>query len=214
VSTKLLVIRHGNTFDAGQTPVRVGLGTDMPLSSSGREQAITLGRYLKISGLRPVAAFSSELIRTQETAELAFREADISCRIERMEIFNEIDYGPDEGKTEEEVIERIGAEALELWNKSGIVPDGWLFDVGAAVKNWKDFAAVSESKYRDGVIMVFSSNGIARFAPHLTGDFEKFSEKFKIKMSTGALSIFEKNPGEEYWSVVAWNLRPKDYVHL
>jgi probable phosphoglycerate mutase len=153
------------------------------------------------------------LKRTYETAEIAFREAGFSCEIEKIGIFNEIDYGPDEGKTEEEVLARIGAEALELWNKSGIVPEGWIFNSKVAIENWKNFAAASEDAYRDGVLMVFTSNGIARFIPHLTGDFKKFSEKFDIKMSTGALSIFEKDINEKYWNVIYWNLKPKDYVY-
>ena len=40
--TQLLIVRHGNTFETGETPRRVGLRTDLPLSSSGRKQANAL----------------------------------------------------------------------------------------------------------------------------------------------------------------------------
>ncbi|MDR1494433.1 MAG: histidine phosphatase family protein [Rickettsiales bacterium] len=210
MGTKLIVVRHGNTFDKGQIPLRVGARTDIPLSSSGREQAVILGKYLKLSGIKPEAVFSGELARTWETAELALEEAGVNCRVKKLKIFNEIDYGPDEARTEEEVIARIGPEAMEMWNKSALVPDGWIFDPEAAVKNWKDFGTMLESEYRDKITMVFTSNGIARFTPYLTSDFEGFSREFNIKMSTGALSIFEKDFSEKYWKVTSWNLKPKD----
>jgi probable phosphoglycerate mutase len=212
MATRIIVARHGNTFDRGEVPVRVGVRTDIPLSSSGREQAVILGKYMKLVGIKPKAVFSSELRRTYETADIALMEAGLDCGVERRSIFNEIDYGEDEGKTEEEVVGRIGIEAMELWNKSGIVPNGWIFDAEAAIKNWQKFAAMVEEKYTEEVVMVFTSNGIARFAPQLTGNFEKFSREFDIKMSTGALSIFEKNVGEENWAATGWNIRPKDHI--
>jgi len=45
--TIMLIARHGNNFDPGQTAVRVGIRTNLPLSASGRQQAINLGNYLK-----------------------------------------------------------------------------------------------------------------------------------------------------------------------
>ncbi len=44
--TKLIIIRHGNTFNPDQTPLRVGAGTDIPLVTSGREQAKNIGLWL------------------------------------------------------------------------------------------------------------------------------------------------------------------------
>ncbi|GHU30173.1 hypothetical protein FACS1894152_8470 [Bacilli bacterium] len=210
--TRLVVVRHGNTFDKGQKVVRVGLKTDMPLSSSGQEQAVALGRYLKLTRLLPDKVFSGKLCRTHETAEIALREAGIHCDVKKLGIFNEVDYGPDEGKTEEELIERIGADALELWNSSAILPPDWIFDDKLAVRNWCSFASMVEKKYQDKIVMVFTSNGIARFSPYITGDFDSFAKKFDIKMSTGAISIFEKNGKETNWNAVEWNLKPKDYV--
>lgn len=212
MTTKLIIVRHGNTFDKGQVPVRVGLRTDMSLSASGREQAVVLGKYMKLSGIDPEAVFSSELRRTYETADIALKEVGIDRRVERLAIFNEVDYGVDEGKTEEELVGRIGEKALDLWNTVGIVPEGWIFDVDVTIENWRKFASMVEDRYIDRTVMVFTSNGIARFAPYITGDFEKFSKKFDIKISTGALGIFEKTNGEQNWSVVSWNLKPSNHL--
>jgi probable phosphoglycerate mutase len=53
---------------------------------------------------------------------------------------------------------------------------------------------------------VVTSNGIARFAPYITGDFEGFAAEHKIKLSTGALAVFKHENGP--WRVEGWNIRP------
>lgn len=211
--TKLIIVRHGNTFDKGEICLRVGCKTDLLLSNSGKEQAILLGKYLKLKNIIPDKVFASDLKRTYQTAEIAFKEAGISIDIEKNKIFNEIDYGPDEAKTEEEVIGRIGKDALEEWDKNAIVPKGWIFNPDEAIQNWYNFAKMIEDKYTDKLIMVFTSNGIARFAPYLTGDFEKFIQSYNIKISTSALCIFEKNQNDNFWNVLDWNIKPKDFVN-
>ncbi len=210
--TRLIIVRHGNTFNKGETCLRIGCRTDIPLSSSGKEQAILLGKYLKFKNIIPDKVFSSELKRTYQTAEIAFKETGISVSIERNKIFNEIDYGIDEAKTDEEIISRIGKDALEQWNKNAIVPDGWKFNPKEAIDNWFDFSKMIEKEYQDKVIMVFTSNGIARFAPYLTGNFDKFIENYDIKISTSALCTFIKNKNEEFWKVINWNIKPKDFI--
>ena len=45
--TTLIIARHGNTFNPGDTPTRVGKHTDMPLVEKGEAQGRALGRYLK-----------------------------------------------------------------------------------------------------------------------------------------------------------------------
>ena len=124
--------------------------------------------------------------------------------------FTEIDYGPDEGKPETEVVARVGQEAMDAWEREAIVPAGWNVSVDAIIKAWKDFAAEVERDYKDKTVMVVSSNGIIRFAPHLTGNFKKFSEEFDIKVGTGGVCILEKEDGDAYWTVKEWGIKPKD----
>lgn len=137
----LVIARHGNTFESGETPRRVGARTDLPLVEKGKEQAIALGRYLQKHRLMPDAAYSSTLRRTMETATLALRTAGIDHPVTPLSIFDEIDYGPDENKTEEEVIARIGSQAIKNWDEKAIVPDGWLADPEKITGAWHDFAA-------------------------------------------------------------------------
>ena len=111
--TTLIIVRHGNTFNKGETPTRVGARTDLPLVDKGRKQAVALGRYLKDHSLIPDAAYCSTLQRTQETAKIALSECGAKVPAYPLGIFDEVDYGPDENQTEETVINRIGAQAIQ-----------------------------------------------------------------------------------------------------
>jgi len=198
--TKLIIARHGNTFDPEDIPTRVGARTDLPLVSKGKKQAEALGRHLKDAGLIPDVAYSSTLMRTKESAEIALRACGVSLPVYALDIFNEIDYGPDENKPEDDVIARIGKEAIERWDKHAIVPQGWAFAPDTAIRDWIQFAhhitktndTVTDVIHdMDETILVVTSNGIARFAPHITDDFDSFSAEHSIKLSTGAYGLLE-----------------------
>lgn len=203
--TTLIIARHGNTFEKGETPRRVGVRTDLPLVESGRTQARAIGQWLKQNGLYPEAVYCSELQRTKETAELALKEAGYKEPIFPLAIFNEIDYGPDENKPEDAVIARIGEQAIKNWDENGIAPPGWNFDPAACIENWRNFAAHIVEDEQD-CVMVVTSNGIARFAPHITGDFEAFRQKHTLKISTGAVCVLQFENGR--WTVKDWNIKP------
>lgn len=207
MTTRLIVARHGNTFGPGDVVTRVGR-TDLPLVESGLEQGRMMGRYLKLRGMLPDVVYTSKLKRTIQTAEQMEAAAGISPPRETLEIFNEIDYGPDENKPEEDVVARLGAEALKAWDANGVVPPGWNVDPAAIVENWKAFGDEVLRKRKGQTALVVTSNGIARFAPHLTGDFEGFRERYAIKISTGALCVFEH--GGSGWVCTAWNLKPRE----
>ena len=204
--TTLIIARHGNTFGPGDTPTRVGAHTDLPLVESGIEQARTIGRYLKDNRLIPDVIYSSKLQRTYDTAKIAIKESGFTNPVFQLDIFNEIDYGPDENKTEDEVIKRIGAQAISDWDENAVVPPGWLADPALITENWIKFADQIRAHDDNETVMVVTSNGIARFAPHITGDFEGFKAAHPLKLATGALGIFSCENG--LWRVKSWNLRP------
>lgn len=213
--TTLIIARHGNTFNASDVPTRVGARTDLPLVEKGRKQAEALGIFLKENNIIPDVSYCSTLKRTQETAQIALKMCGAKIPSYAVEIFNEIDYGPDENQTEDKVIERIGVQAIQDWDHHAIVPNGWKVDPDEVIKNWKGFAT-EISKTHDTVtnnvmnisetVLVVTSNGIARFAPHITDDFDSFVQKYNLKLATGALGIlkYENN----YWAVKDWNIRP------
>jgi len=197
----LIIARHGNTFRKGETPTRVGARTDLPLVEEERGRGI--GLYLKKHGLQPDRILAAPLQRTLKTAELAAEELHFADAVQADARFIEVDYGPDENKTEDEVIARIGEDAINLWNTEAIVPNGWKVDVAAIIANWQALAA--EVKEGETLLCV-SSNGTIRFAPHLTGDYAGFCAAHDIKVPTGGVCIFTSEDGAN-WICREWGVK-------
>ena len=202
---RLIIARHGNTFEDDEPPRRVGCGTDVPLVHSGKAQARAIGQWLQMKDMTPDIAYTSELKRTVDTAEIALAEAGCKCEIRRIGFLNEIDYGPDENKTDADVVVRIGEGALKAWDEKGIVPDGWQFDAEETIARWESFAQdFVDSDHEIGFVV--TSNGIARFAPYLTKEFEAFAETQNIKIRTGSICALYYNHG--LWTIDLWDERP------
>jgi len=196
--TKLLIIRHGNTFNADDTPTRVGCRTDLPLTSSGHEQGKKLHDYIRDHGLMPDVIYASALQRAQQTA------AYLSDTVLTDTRFNEIDHGPDENKSEADIIERIGKKSLEDWDEYNVVPDGWIVDPRAIQKSWIDVANESVRENTEKTTCVVSSGGIIRFAPILVdGDLP---DNASPKVKTASMSLFEYDGSQ--WMCRFWNKRP------
>ena len=220
---RCLIARHGNTFRPGEPPRRVGGRTDLPLVEEERARAI--GKYLLANDLRVDRLYAAPLLRTTRTAELIAEESHLDLPVIVASRFREIDYGPDENKTEEEVTRRLGEEAarraglsslpaaelsrlgkraLDDWNTRTIVPPGWLADAEEITRSWIDFT----SSIADGEnVLICTSNGIIRFAPLLLdADLDAFRREHDLKVSTGSLSIFRHDGNR--WLCDAWNLKP------
>jgi probable phosphoglycerate mutase len=201
----------------------VGGRTDLPLVEEERARAI--GKYLLANGPRVDRLYAAPLLRTTRTAELIAEEAGLDLPVIVASRFREIDYGPDENKTEEEVTRRLGEEAarraglsslpaeelsrlgkraLDDWNARAIVPPGWLADAEEITRSWIDFT----SSIADGEnVLICTSNGIIRFAPLLLdADLDAFRQERDLKVSTGSLSIFRHDGNR--WHCDAWNLKP------
>lgn len=204
--TTLIIARHGNTFNADDIVRRVGARTDLPLTDSGKEQAKRIGAWLKDNEHYPELVYSSTLQRTRQTAEIALKAAGYFEPVYPLKIFDEIDYGADENKPEEDVVARLGQAALEAWNTHGIVPDGWNADPDQIIQNWQDFATRIIDENEETVLVV-TSGGIARFAPHIIDDYAAFEEKYSPKLSTGHVCIFNNDVGGR-WHILEWNLKP------
>ncbi|MBU0455793.1 MAG: histidine phosphatase family protein [Pseudomonadota bacterium] len=229
MTTRILIARHGNTFFPTETPRRVGGRTDLSLVE--KERAHALGQYIKDHHLLPDVIWAAPLKRTMETARFACEAMKMDpSMIQKDHRFTEIDYGPDENKTEDEVMLRLGKDRLkknsrdlsefseeqmkeegraiiDAWNRDAIVPDGWLVDPQRYIDTWLAVGKEIEEKHKDQTVMIVSSNGIIRFSPYLTGDFKAFAAEHKIKVTTGGLCIFEKESKAPHWTCTAWNIK-------
>lgn len=198
--TKVVAIRHGNTFHPDEPPRRVGR-TDLDLAPSGIAQAKALGAHLKKEGLIPHAVVSSSLRRTLQTAQYLLHAMEVSLPVTLNGAFNEIDYGPDENQPEERVLERIGASALRYWDEQGIPPEGWKVNPDKIVQSWRLFLQRALHRHAGQTLIVVTSNGIARFLPRAIDISVP-----QIKLKTGSCSVLEY--GANGWSITRWNERP------
>jgi 2,3-bisphosphoglycerate-dependent phosphoglycerate mutase len=205
-ATTLLIARHGNNFEPGETVLRLGRKTDAPLSKTGLAQGLALGKYLKANNLVPQKIFTSQLKRTIQMAKQIEKALGEKIPTEALEIFNEIDYGPDEGKSEEEILHRIGEEALRIWDEDGMPPKGWDVDATGLRAAWFDFGERIASEFYGQCVLMITHNGIARFASILTGDTHGLYPVEGAKLAPAAYGhLVHTDP---FWECLGWNISP------
>lgn len=202
MTARLIIVRHGNTFDKGDVVTRVGGRTDLPLSSSGRAQAQALARHFAVHSF--ATARSGPLKRTRETAAAILAAQTSPPELTTDLFLREIDYGPDENRPEDEVVARIGKAALEAWERDFIPPPGWRVDPAALIGNWQETFA--ELRDQPGDHLIVTSNGIARFALTAANAPKQEDGGFDGKLGTGAWGVVVLE-GEGV-TVADWNLRP------
>ena len=190
---RVYIVRHGNTFDKGDTILRVGGRTDLPLSSSGMAQADRLSKALQLVEFKQ--AYSSNLNRTRQTAEAILGNQPFALA----EFLTEVDYGPDEGRPETEVVARIGVSALKDWNENAIPPKGWKVDVKDLRTAWQAFLASCDA---NSDTLVVTSNGVARFLL----DVVVCEQTVPLKLRTGSYGIVELRPRGPV--LTGWDIRP------
>lgn len=200
MASRLVIVRHGNTFEAGEAPRRVGARTDLPLTEAGRQQAIALGRHFAGLGMTFSTTLAGALSRTRDTARLILAAQPAPPALGTASFLTEIDHGPDEDQAEAAVLARIGEEALAAWDHDVVPPPDWQVDAPARIAAWRDFAATAR-----GDILLVTSNGAARFA--LLALLGPNTRPEQIKLRTGSYGIIVSDTaGLRHLS--DWNRRP------
>ncbi len=200
-----VIVRHGNTFAADETPRRIGARTDLPLTEAGREQARALGVHFAKNGWRFARALVSPLRRTRETAELILEGQAAAPALEVRDWLGEIDHGPDEDRPEAAVLARIGEEALAAWDERAEAPPGWIVDADVRRAAWRELFA---SPPLAEPTLIVTSNGAARFAlladPALAAGIPKLTS---MKLPTGTYGTILQEDGA--LQISAWGQRPR-----
>jgi len=191
---RLLLVRHGNTFEEGQTPIQIGALTDLPLTSFGKLQAEQMAQYLIAEKIHPKAIFAGHLKRQIESARLMARPFHMPILNEPA--LTEIDYGDWEGLTSEEIAERWPKE-YAAWTKEGKWAERIFRSTAAQHKSAIDqWLEKLKKTYAVGdTIVAVSSNGLLRF----------FQNGEKVK--TGHFCDITILPNG--LKVNGWNLNPK-----
>jgi 2,3-bisphosphoglycerate-dependent phosphoglycerate mutase len=199
---RLIVLRHGYTFEENEEPRRVGGKTDLPLVTRGKEKIQQVALFLSQYLINRI--ISSNLKRTIESANIVKQVINFPKEILIDDRFREIDYGPDENKVESEVVKRIGKQALLDWEQNNVLPKGWVADTNSIKQAWVDLASTIPDNQ---TTLVVTSAGIARFAIEILSIEEKeISKKNSLKINPGHISIFENL---QVWKLKEWNYLPR-----
>lgn len=199
-----VIVRHGNTFESGELPRRIGARTDLPLTRTGLAQAEALGRHFACEGLQFAQVLVSPLLRTRQTAEAIARNlkpapAPVSC-----DWLREIDHGPDENMSEADVLARVGRAALDAWDSRADPPPGWTVDARMRLDAWRAVFAASP----EGGTLIVTSNGAARFAlladPALIAASARLAS---LKLATGSYGTIQRD-ARGALEIGDWGRRP------
>lgn len=200
--TRLVIVRHGNTFEAGEPPRRIGARTDLPLTAVGVAQAEALARHFAANGVSFDRVLSGELKRTRRTAEAIAGDRPI----ETAPFLTEIDHGPDEGQQESAVIDRIGNDAITLWETQWVAPEGWEVGAQRRLLAWREFVKRVAEELPRGTILLVTSNGAARFALAALG-LKPGENRAGVKFRTGSYGVLEIGSGADF-RLLGWDIRP------
>jgi 2,3-bisphosphoglycerate-dependent phosphoglycerate mutase len=120
----LVLVRHGQS-DWNLKNLFTGW-KDPDLSPKGVDEAVEAGRRLKEQGLNFDQAFTSALIRAQNTLKLVLGElGQPELPTIRDQALNERDYGDLSGLNKDEARKRWGEEQVHIWRRSyDISPPG------------------------------------------------------------------------------------------
>ena len=123
MSGTLVLVRHGqsewnlqNLFTGWR---------DVDLTEKGHAEAKSAGEKLKARGLKFDIAFTSALVRAQNTLKLALAEMKQTAPTTEDQALNERDYGDLSGLNKDEARKKWGEEQVHIWRRSyDISPPG------------------------------------------------------------------------------------------
>ena len=205
IESVLILFRHGNTFEAGQTPLWVGARTDLPLTDEGEAQARHAAAYVQKHHPSLDAVMAGPLQRTRRFADIIAAAARQSVSVD--DRLREIDYGLWEGLSSDEITQRFGSSAFEAWEKNSQRPEdmNWSPPLAILQNDLCDFLQEQREKLKPGSMtrLTVTSNGILRVLHQIiTGDAAASSAKVK----TGHFCVLE--PKDVGWKIQAWNAKP------
>ncbi len=103
MTTQLTFVRHAESVLNTRPEQIVGRSNHAPLTVRGLYQASLLGGYLRESGQRFDAVYSSGAVRTDRTAQAIIDAAGYDLRVVVDERLQEVSQGPWEGRLREDV---------------------------------------------------------------------------------------------------------------
>jgi 2,3-bisphosphoglycerate-dependent phosphoglycerate mutase len=189
----LVLVRHGqsewnlkNLFTGWR---------DVDLTEVGTEEAREAGRRLKSRGLRFDVAFTSALVRAQNTLKLMLEELGQRGLAEhRDQALNERDYGDLSGLNKDDARARWGEEQVHVWRRSyDVNPPGGesLRDTGARV--WPYYMTEILPEVMRGRRVLVSAHGNSLRSLVMVLDRLSPDEVTKLELATGVPRVYRLN---------------------
>lgn len=203
-STRLLLIRHGQTEDNQREVWQGHLGRG--LSAHGREQSARLAERLRRATIRVDALYSSDLDRARETAEILGGALGLAPVLEAD--LREVNLGAWQGLSRAEVAAHF-PEEWAAWRRGEDVRRGGgetYAEVGARMaRAVKQIAA----RHAGGTAAIVSHGAaIKTFTAAVLGIAVDRLHAFQVPANTG-VCLFERD-AEGWTRLVVWN----DAAHL
>jgi 2,3-bisphosphoglycerate-dependent phosphoglycerate mutase len=190
VST-LVLIRHGQS--QWNLENRFTGWEDVPLTELGREEAHRAGKLLRESGIQFAFAFTSELVRAQETLSIVLGELGTeSLPVERDQALNERHYGDLQGLNKAETAKKFGDEQVHIWRRSyDIAPPGGESLKDTAARTLPYFAARIAPQLQAGHNVLVAAHGNSLRS--IVMDLEKLTrdEVLELNIATGVPLVYE-----------------------
>lgn len=208
---RLLLSRHGNTFDPGQPVVWTGSTNDLPLVEKGRQQAAQLSLVLKQCGILPSAVYCGPLSRTRVYAQTVVDDLQLKLNPIVDARLDEIDYGQWTGLTNAEVAERFGPAEQAAWDNHGQWPKnaGWTSSEQTVIAEVQSFCGEMLRQYAGyQTVLCVTSNGRLRyFLSLISAELERRQKDGTFKVKTGNVCAFSHQPAG--WELHFWDKQPE-----
>jgi len=164
---QLILVRHGqSTYNLEN---RFTGDVDVPLTTLGREEALSAGRKLKKYVFN--RGYTSVLIRAEETLQIILKEIGQSnIPIERNAALNERKYGDLQGLNKAETAAKFGDAQVLLWRRSYDVlpPNGEsLEDTYNRTVPYFKLAIAPQLLYGNNILVVAHGNSLRALMMYL-----------------------------------------------
>ncbi|MFP5308550.1 MAG: 2,3-bisphosphoglycerate-dependent phosphoglycerate mutase [Actinomycetes bacterium] len=116
----LTLVRHGQSL--WNLENRFTGWVDVPLTEQGEAEARRAGERLRASQVGVDVAYTSALLRAQETLRLLSETAGLTVPVIRDPALNERHYGDLQGLDKAATAERYGDEQVHIWRRSFATP--------------------------------------------------------------------------------------------
>jgi 2,3-bisphosphoglycerate-dependent phosphoglycerate mutase len=184
----LALVRHGQSLWNLQN--RFTGWVDVPLTTVGRDEARAAG--VALAGMDFDVAYTSVLVRAQETLRIAMDAAELDLPVIRDAALNERDYGDLAGLDKAETAQRYGEEQVHRWRRSyDVAPPGGesLKDTAGRTLPFFDRAIMGDIRQGRDVLVVAHGNSNRSIVMQLDGLDE--DAVTRLELATGVPLIYE-----------------------